>query len=110
MSFWNEYMTADGPDGQRVGTFPDLIMTFDAQTGRPTPTSDLTTGQDIYLIHVDASRLKLSTTMFDQDLLAEVEGIIHRPIVDCLHFRALPQTARRDPRMPRASPGRAEAQ
>ena len=86
MSFWNEYMTVDGPDGQRVGTFPDLIMTFDAQTGRPTPTSDLTTGQDIYLIHVDASRLKLSTTMFDQDLLAEVEGIIHRPIVDCLHF------------------------
>lgn len=86
MSFWNEYMTVDGPDGQRVGTFPDLIMTFDAQTGRPTPTSDLTTGQDIYLIHVDASRLKLSTTMFDQGLLAEVEGIIHRPIVDCLHF------------------------
>ena len=72
MSFWNEYMTVDGPDGERMGTFPDLIMTFDAQTGRPTPTSDLAPGQEIYLIRTSYRNLKLSAPMFDKELLAEV--------------------------------------
>ena len=81
MSFWNEYMTVDGPDGQRVATFPDLIMTFDAKTGRPTPTSDLAPGQEIYLIRTSFRNLKLSAPMFDKELLAEVEGIIHRPML-----------------------------
>ena len=75
MSFWNEYMTVDGPDGQRRGTFPDLIMTFDSQTGRPTPTSDLKQGQEVYLIHVGYQHLKLAAPMFDKDLLAGVEKI-----------------------------------
>lgn len=86
MSFWNEYMTVDGPDGQRRGTFPDLIMTFDSQTGRPTPTSDLKQGQEVYLIHVGYQHLKLAAPMFDKDLLAGVEKIINRPIVDCVSF------------------------
>lgn len=86
MSFWNEYMTVDGPDGQRKGTFPDLIMTFDSQTGRPTPTSDLKQGQEVYLIHVGYQHLKLAAPMFDKDLLAGVEKIINRPIVDCVSF------------------------
>ena len=86
MSFWNEYMTVDGPDGQRRGTFPDLIMTFDSQTGRPTPTSDLRLGQEVYLIHVGYQHLKLAAPMFDKDLLAGVENIIHRPMVEHVPF------------------------
>ena len=50
-------MTLDGPDGERMGTFPDLIMTFDARTGRPTPTSDLAPGQEIYLIRTSYRNL-----------------------------------------------------
>lgn len=86
MSFWNEYMTVDGPDGERMGTFPDLIMTFDAQTGRPTPASDLAPGQEIYLIRTSYRNLKLSAPMFDKELLAEVEGIIHRPMLAHVDF------------------------
>lgn len=86
MSFWNEYMTVDGPDGQRRGTFPDLIMTFDSQTGRPTPTSDLRLGQEVYLIHVGYQHLKLAAPMFDKNLLAGVENIIHRPMVEHVPF------------------------
>lgn len=86
MSFWNEYMTVDGPDGQRISTFPDLIMTFDAKTGRPMPTSDLELGQEIYLIHTGYRNLKLSATMFDKELLAEVEGIVRRPMVAHVDF------------------------
>lgn len=86
MSFWNEYMTADGPDGQRLGTFPDLIMTFDAKTGRPTPTSDLRPGQEVYVIYTSYRNLKVCATMFDKGLLAEVEEIIHRPMVAHVDF------------------------
>ena len=86
MSFWNEYMTVDGPDGQRAGTFPDLIMTFDAQDGRPTPTSDLKPGQEIYLMHTSHRNLRLAAPMFDKALLAEVEDIIHRPMTAHLDF------------------------
>lgn len=86
MSFWNEYMTVDGPDGERIGTFPDLIMTFDAQTGHPTPTSDLAPGQEIYLIRTGCHNLKLSAAMYDRELLAEVEGIIHRPMLAHIDF------------------------
>lgn len=86
MSFWNEYMTVDAPDGQRIGTFPDLIMTFDARSGRPMPTSDLNPGQDIYLMHTSYRNLRLAAPMFDKELLAEVEDIIHRPITAYLNF------------------------
>lgn len=86
MSFWNEYMTVDGPNGERMGTFPDLIMTFDAQTGRPTPTSDLVPEQEIYLIRTSYHNLKLSAPMFDKALLGEVEGIIHRPMLAHVDF------------------------
>src|SRR5699024_1538268 len=34
LTFWNEYMTAE-VHGKRLGTFPDLIMTFDVVTGLP---------------------------------------------------------------------------
>ena len=61
-------------------------MTFDSQTGRPTPTSDLKRGQEVYLIHVGYQNLKLAAPMFDKELLAGVEKIIHRPIVDCVSF------------------------
>ncbi len=81
MSFWNEYMTVDAPDGQRLGTFPDLVMTFDAQTGKPMPTSDLAEGQEVYLLYTKHTHLKLASTMFDRELLSEVENIIHRPMV-----------------------------
>ena len=86
MTFWNEYMTVDAPDGQRIGTFPDLVMTFDAKTGTPMPTSDLAPGQEVYLIHTSYKNLKLASPMFDQELIAEVEGIINRPMVKHLDF------------------------
>ncbi len=86
MTFWNEYMTVNDPDGKRLSTFPDLIMTFDAKSGRPTPTSDLAEGQDVYLISTGYRNLNLAAPMFDKELLSEVEGIIHRPMLEHLDF------------------------
>lgn len=86
MSFWNEYMTVDAPNGQRLGTFPDLVMTFDAKSGKPMPTSDLAEGQEVYLMYTKYKNLKLASAMFDRELIAEVEGIISKPMVKYLDF------------------------
>lgn len=34
ITFWNEYMTLERK-GKRINTFPDLIMTLDAENGIP---------------------------------------------------------------------------
>lgn len=49
LTFWNEYMTLE-IDGERVGTFPDLIATIDAGTGRPVNTAEIKAGQDIAIL------------------------------------------------------------
>lgn len=78
--FWNEYMTLE-KQGERLATFPDLMMTFDAQTGRPIVSAALTKGQRIVLIVVPRKNLILSKTMQNRNLLQTVETIIHKKIV-----------------------------
>ncbi|MDO5718762.1 MAG: DUF917 family protein [Tissierellia bacterium] len=81
LTFWNEYMTLDNK-GQRLYTFPDLIMTFDKYSGKPITTAEIQKGQDIVVIATDKSNIKLGSTMFNYDLLAEVEKIIDKDIVN----------------------------
>lgn len=81
LTFWNEYMTLTLPDGKRVATFPDLIMTIDAKTGRPLTSAHIHGGEEIYVIYTNRKNLNLSPTMFDRDLLAPIEDIIGREIL-----------------------------
>ncbi|WP_025105339.1 DUF917 domain-containing protein [Microbacterium paraoxydans] len=80
MTFWNEYMTLE-IDGERLGTFPDLIMTLDSRTGAPVVTARVAVGQELTVIHVDRDRLLLSTTMSNAELLRSIEPIINKPIL-----------------------------
>ncbi|MCT6902708.1 MAG: DUF917 family protein [Lactobacillus sp.] len=80
LTFWNEYMTAE-INGERKGTFPDLIMTFDAKTGCPLVSAEIQEGQSIAVISVPKDNLKLSSTMFNEKLLKSIEMIIHKKIV-----------------------------
>ncbi|KIL49405.1 DUF917 domain-containing protein [Jeotgalibacillus soli] len=80
LTFWNEYMTAE-MNGERKGTFPDLIMTFDAKTGQPLVSAEIQEGQSIAVISVPKENLKLSSTMFNEKLLRSVEPIINKKIV-----------------------------
>ncbi len=82
LTFWNEYMTADGPDGTRLATFPDLIMTMDASTGRPIPSANIQEGQEVYLIATDHRNLNLSPTMYDRSLMAPVEKTVGRELLN----------------------------
>lgn len=80
LTFWNEYMTAE-MNGERKGTFPDLIMTFDAETGLPLVSAEIKEGIKIAVISVPKENLKLSSTMFNEKLLRAIEPIIQRDII-----------------------------
>lgn len=80
LTFWNEYATAD-KNGERVSTFPNLIMTLDAKTGVPVTTAMLKEGLEVYVITTDKKNLCLSPTMFDPELLQTVEDIVKKDIV-----------------------------
>ncbi|MDH4270768.1 MAG: DUF917 family protein [Candidatus Aminicenantes bacterium] len=75
LTFWNEYMTLEGR-GKRIATFPDLIMTFDAQTGRPLTSAELRGAHEVLVIVVPARKLILGAGMRDHHLLRIVEKTI----------------------------------
>lgn len=80
MTFWNEYMTVE-MNGERKGTFPDLIMTFNSETGMPVVSAELEEGMKIAVISVPKEHLKLSSTMFNEKLLRVIEPIINKTII-----------------------------
>jgi hypothetical protein len=84
VTFWNEYMTLERPDGERVSTFPDQIMTMDGETGMPVTSAELQKGQEVYLISVPKSRLRLGEGMRSRELMGEVERIVNKEIVPFL--------------------------
>lgn len=83
LTFWNEYMTAE-KDGKRIATFPDLIMTIDAQTGEPVTTAMMEDGLDVYVIATGKKNLRLSPTMFAPELLKAAEDVIQKELTKYL--------------------------
>ncbi len=79
--FWNEYMTLER-NGQRLATFPDLIMTFEAETGRPLISAAVKKGQEIFLLASPAHNLILGAGVKDKALLRRIEGIIGKAIIN----------------------------
>lgn len=80
LTFWNEYMTLDR-NGSRLATFPDLIMTVDAQTGFPVTTAEIQVGQFIEVVLVPAQNLKLGAGMRDANLYLAVEDAVKRELI-----------------------------
>lgn len=74
LKFWNEYMLAKSDS--KEFNFPDLIMTFDANTFDPISSDRIKEDMEVIVIGVAKENLKLASTMFDKDLLAEVDEII----------------------------------
>jgi len=80
LTFWNEYMTLE-KDGERIGTFPDLLATFDLKEGRSLPTAAISKGRRVGILHVGKDRLKLGAGMRDPQLYTQVEEVIGKPMV-----------------------------
>jgi hypothetical protein len=80
LSFWNEYMTLESKD-RRLATFPDLIMTMDAETGRPVSSAEIKQGQEIFVFTVPKDELNLGAGMSDPNLFYDVEKVTGKEIV-----------------------------
>ncbi|HSW29439.1 MAG TPA: DUF917 family protein [Longimicrobiales bacterium] len=75
LTFWNEYMTADGSTG-RLATFPDLIATLDARTGDPVVTAELADGRELLVVAVPKARLILGEGVRHPECLAPAEAAV----------------------------------
>lgn len=80
LTFWNEYMTFER-EGQRLATFPDLIMTFDFQTLMPLISAQLKEDHEVAVITVPAQQLVLGAGMRDEELLGHIEKAVGKDIV-----------------------------
>ena len=80
LTFWNEYMTLEQA-GERLATFPDLIMTMEVQCGRPITTAEIHQGQEAIVIMVPRENLNLGAGMKDPRLFRGVEEAIGMEIV-----------------------------
>lgn len=80
LTFWNEFMTLDR-GGERLGTFPDLIMTTDAETGLPITTAELAKGRRVFVTLVPADRIPLGAGMFCRELLEPIEKVVGRAVL-----------------------------
>jgi hypothetical protein len=80
LTFWNEYMTLER-HGERLATFPDLIMTLDSRTARPLVSAAIEQGQAVSVMAVPRQKLILGATMRNEKLLHPIEDIIHKPIL-----------------------------
>ncbi len=87
LAFWNEYVSLDlvGPDpdgpAQRVGTFPDLLATFDLTTGQPLSSAEVAVGKRVAVLHVHRQHLILGASMRDPELLRSIEQATGREVV-----------------------------
>jgi DUF917 family protein len=84
LAFLNEYMAADTRDGQRLGTYPDVLTTLSLETGRPVSIAHLREGDEVAAVHVDRSKLTVSSSASDPVALAEVEQIMGIDLVKYL--------------------------
>jgi len=80
LTFWNEYMSLER-ENERIGTFPDLLATFDMKQGQPLPTAAIRKGQHVGILHVDKDNLKLGAGMKDPKLYALVEEAIGKAVI-----------------------------
>jgi len=80
LPFLNEYMAVDR-DGERLSTYPDVIATLSAETGRPVAIADMVEGMNVAVFVVPRQRLILSSSTRDRPSLEEVEHIMGIEIV-----------------------------
>jgi DUF917 family protein len=79
LTFWNEYMTLEH-GGERLATFPDLIMTLDAERGQPLTSAEIREGNHVALLVVPKGKLILGAGMRDPDLLRPAETLLGKAL------------------------------
>lgn len=81
LTIWNEYITCENSDGKRISTFPDLIMTFDSDTGMPVTTAELEIGRRLIVIHSDKKNIKLGSGMLLKSNYKAIEDVLKKDVI-----------------------------
>lgn len=79
LDFWNEYMTLER-NGERLATFPDLIMTLAEADGNPVTTAEVREGQQVLILQAPHERLILGAGMRYPELFAPVEWALGKTL------------------------------
>jgi uncharacterized protein len=74
----NEYMAVE-QGNSRLGTFPDVITTLDAD-GRPVSVGHIGEGAELSIFHIEKSHLPLSSSVKDPSVYPVVEAALGIPI------------------------------
>ena len=71
----NEYMAAD-IDGERVATYPDLIVTLAESDGMPTPAAHREPGERIVVLAVPRDRIPLGAGVWEAAVYRDPERLL----------------------------------
>lgn len=75
LHYFNEYMTLD-VNGRRIYTFPDPIITIDADSGQILTTADMMDGRNVYLIASNHENIIMGAGLKNKKTYEQVENII----------------------------------
>jgi DUF917 family protein len=75
----NEYMAAER-GGERIATFPDLIVTLSPRDGMPTAVTRLQPGEETVVVVVPRDRIALGAGVYDASVYPEVEDLIGKSL------------------------------
>ncbi len=83
ITFFNEYMTLD-IGGNRIATFPDLIVSIDLATGIPITSAELSKyiGREVIIGYVDRRKIILGKGLRYEEVYRDLEKILNIRIVD----------------------------
>jgi DUF917 family protein len=75
----NEFMGVD-IEGERVSTYPDLIVTLDPRTGMPTAAARMGLGEEVVVVSVPKSSIPLGAGVWDAVVYEDAERLSGREI------------------------------
>jgi uncharacterized protein len=79
LGFVNEYMTAEA-DGERRGSFPDVIATLSLASGRIISIADIKPGDEVAVLHVPKANVPLGDGVKEPSVYPEVEAMLGKPL------------------------------
>lgn len=71
----NEHMAVENAHGERIATYPDVITTLNMD-GQPLSASKVLEGMEILVLHVDKSKIPLSSSVKDPSVYPPVEAAL----------------------------------
>jgi DUF917 family protein len=79
--FWNEFMTME-IDGQRRGTFPDLMTLLSLEAGLPVSSAEIIQGDTVAVLFVARDNIPLGAGVKLPETIREAEIAIGKPLLD----------------------------